>query len=92
MRDWTIKSSHKDGASSFRDGGRRTSCLLMLDKCVFLMVTFRWIVTSRYALTHLPFNVPEDTFHSDCRNHYVNLVMFCIAYFKRSVFPSLLKI
>ena len=33
---------------------------------------------SLYAFTHLLFNVPVDTFHSDYRNHYVNFSMFSL--------------
>ena len=57
-----------------------------------LLVTFRRIVTSRFAHTHLLFNVLVNTFLSKCRNQYVYLAMFCIAYLKYFVFPSLLKI
>jgi hypothetical protein len=57
-----------------------------------VLVTFRWIVTSGFAFTCLLFNVSVDTFHSDSRNHYVNLAMFCTTYFKYFIFPPFLKI
>ena len=71
------------------DGER---CFVYVSQIFAWLVTFRRIVTSSFALTHLLFNVLVDTITSDSRNFYFNLAKFYSAFLKFFVMQLLLKI